>query len=231
MVVLPECFNVPYDIKRFRENAERDDSISPTHNFLQQLAKDNCVYVVGGSYITKNDRGEYFNTCHVFGRDGQRLGTYNKMNLFDLDVHEGNRHKVYRESSVLTAGSKPLVFETEFGKMGVGICFDLRFPDLAKSYRDSGCKVLFYPGAFTMSTGVAHYELLLRSTSLNNQLYMVGVAPARDTESSYVTWSNSTVTGPWGELVDNLGHDECSKVVELDLDFVDRCRTNMPIHR
>lgn len=225
MIILPECFNAPYGMDYFTKYAEDKDETSKTYQLLQHLAVKYNAYVVGGTFITKDTKDRYYNTCYVFNRDGEEIGVYDKIHLFDIEL-PGN---TYKESSVLTAGSTPLVVKTEFGNIGIGVCFDLRFPKLAEYYKKHDCKLLCYPGAFTMKTGKDHYELLLRSLALNNQCYVVGCAPARNESASYVTWSNSTIVNPWGTVVANLGHEVKVKSVSLDITSVDTVRKCIPI--
>lgn len=223
IIVLPECFNAPYDTTQFAKYAEPKGK-SKTYSFLQDLAKKARAIVIGGSYITKN-KDNYYNTCYVFNENGEELGVYDKIHLFDIDLPD----RKYRESDVLSPGTKPLIVDTKFGKIGIGICFDIRFPKLAEYYREKGCSILCYPGAFTMKTGKDHYEVLLKGLALNNQCFVIGCAPARDEDASYVTWSNSTVINPWGDVLLICGHSECFKTCKIDKDYIGKVRSSIPI--
>jgi predicted amidohydrolase len=229
LVILPECFNAPYDIKKFRDIAEPRGSESNTYRFLKSLAIKYHVNIIGGSFITKDKDNEgnwnYYNTCYCFDNKGNELGVYDKMHLFDIAISDIK----YQESKVLTAGSTPLIINIKDCKIGIGICFDLRFQEMAKYYRNQDCHVICYPGAFTMTTGDAHYELLLRSHALNNQLYTIGVAPARDESASYVTWSNSTIIDPWGKVYVNMGNTQGYSITELDMKTLRITREMIPL--
>lgn len=225
LIVLPECFNAPYGMDYFTKCAEPKDETSKTYQLLQHIAVKNKAYVIGGTFITKDTKNRYFNTCYVFNRDGEEIGVYDKIHLFDIELPYAS----YKESDVLIGGTEPLVVKTEFGKIGIGVCFDLRFPKLAEYYMRYGCRLLCYPGAFTMKTGKDHYELLLRSLALNNQCYVIGCAPARNESASYVTWSNSTVVNPWGTTVANLGHEVAVETVSIDMTAVETTRKCIPI--
>ena len=170
--------------------------------------------------------GNVYNTSYIFDRQGKQIGKHRKAHLFDIDVKGGQS---FRESDTLTAGDSDTVFDTEFGKMGVIICFDIRFPEMARMTVNDGAKVIFVPAAFNMTTGPAHWELSFRTRALDNQIYMVGCAPVRDVSSSYVSWGHSIVTDPWGKVVNMLDEKEGILLAELDLDYEDDVRDQLPL--
>ncbi|CAJ1059877.1 omega-amidase NIT2 [Xyrichtys novacula] len=159
MVLLPECFNSPYGTSFFSSYGERIPGEST--QVLSEAAKENKVYVVGGS-IPEEDGGKLYNSCTVFGPDGEMILKHRKIHLFDIDVPGKIR---FQESETLSPGSSLSMFETPFCKVGVGICYDMRFAELAQIYSRKGCQLLVYPGAFNMTTGPAHWELLQRGRS------------------------------------------------------------------
>jgi len=222
-IVFPEMFNCPYDNSFFRDFSENYDS-GETIKFLSNEAKENNVYIVGGS-IPELYEGKVFNTSFVFDRNGNLIAKHRKIHLFDIDVKDKIR---FKESDVLSAGNNITIFNTEFGKMGIIICYDIRFPELSRIMALKGAKIIFVPGAFNMTTGPAHWELLFRSRALDNQIYMVGVSPARDMDFSYHAYGNSMITDPWGEVVERFDEKENFKVVELDMKKIDECRESLP---
>ena len=143
-----------------------------------------------------------------------------------IDVEGGQR---FFESDVLTAGENTTVFETEFGPMGLCICFDFRSQELARTMGNRGAKIIFVPGAFNMTTGPAHWEVLFRSRAIDNQLFTIGVAPARDENSEYVSYANSIAVDPWGAVIKRLGTGEEIGIVEPDLSRIDSIRRQLPI--
>uniref|UniRef100_A0A8C4GQZ3 omega-amidase n=1 Tax=Dicentrarchus labrax TaxID=13489 RepID=A0A8C4GQZ3_DICLA len=191
VVLLPECFNSPYGTGFFSTYAERIPGEST--QVLSEAAKENKVYLVGGS-IPEEDGGKLYNSCTVFGPDGELLLKHRKIHLFDIDVPGKIR---FQESETLSPGNSLSMFETPFCKVGVGICYDMRFAELAQLYSRKGCQLLVYPGAFNMTTGPAHWELLQRGRALDNQVYVATASPARDETASYVAWGHSTVVNPW----------------------------------
>ncbi|KAJ8253421.1 hypothetical protein GJAV_G00212760 [Gymnothorax javanicus] len=214
MVVLPECFNSPYGTGFFREYSEKIPGESS--QLLSDSARESAVYLIGGS-IPEEDGGKVYNTCTVFGPDGSLLLKHRKLHLFDIDVPGKIR---FQESETLTAGSSFSMFDTPFCKVGVGICYDMRFAELAQIYSRSGCQLLVYPGAFNMTTGPAHWELLQRGRALDNQVFVATASPARDESASYVAWGHSSVVNPWGEVIAKAGSEETVLYADIDLQYL-----------
>ncbi|XP_018423826.1 PREDICTED: omega-amidase NIT2 [Nanorana parkeri] len=224
IVALPECFNSPYGTKFFPEYAEKIPGQST--QMLSEVAKECGIYLIGGS-IPEEDSGKLYNTCTVYGPDGALLVKHRKIHLFDIDVPGKIR---FQESETLTPGDSFSMFDTPYCKIGVGICYDIRFAELAQIYTKKGCQLLVYPGAFNMTTGPAHWELLQRARALDNQVYVATVSPARDEKSSYIAWGHSTVVSPWGEVIAKAGADESTISTEIDLQYLADIRQQIPIH-
>lgn len=223
LVVLPECFNSPYGTGFFPEYAEKIPGEST--QVLSEAAKESGVYLVGGS-IPEEDGGKLYNTCPVFGPDGSLVLKHRKIHLFDIDVPGKIR---FQESETLSPGSSLSVFDTPFCKVGVGICYDIRFAELAQLYAKKNCQLLVYPGAFNMTTGPAHWELLQRARAVDNQVYVATASPARDETSSYVAWGHSTVVNPWGEVITKAGSEETVVYADIDLQYLADVRQQIPI--
>jgi predicted amidohydrolase len=222
-VVLPEIFTCPYDNKCFPQFAESGEG--ETYRFLANLARERKAYVIGGS-IPELEEGKIYNTSYIFDRGGKLIGRHRKIHLFDIDVQGG---QYFKESDVLSPGTQITVFDTEFGKMGVCICFDIRFPDLFIEMRKAGAKMVFIPAAFNMTTGPAHWETLFRSRALDQQIYVLGCSPARDEKASYVAYGHSILTDPWGSVVCELGAEEGILSAQIDPERVDRVRRQIPL--
>ena len=223
-IVLPEMFNCPYSNDKFIEYAE-DERESPTLNEISALARDNDVYILAGS-IPEMEGDKIFNTSYLFGKDGRIMAKHRKMHLFDIDVKD---KITFKESDVLTAGDGFTLAETEFGKIGIGICYDVRFVELARIMVENGALILFYPGAFNMTTGPAHWELLFRARALDNQVFCVGVAPALNSDASYHSYGHSIVTNPWGEVVAQGDEKESLIICEIDLGEIKKIREEIPL--
>lgn len=208
LVVLPEMFVCPYATDVFADYAEPLGD-GPTCRALAAVARETACFVVGGSFPERGADGRVYNTCPVFGPDGTLLAAHRKVHLFDVDV-PGAGGVCFHESDTLAPGTACTTFDTPWGRVGVGICFDVRFAELTLAMAARGCKLLVFPGAFNMCTGPAHWELLLRARAVDAQAYVAGVAPARDASdgSRYVSWAHSTVVDPWGTVL------HCSQVVD-----------------
>ena len=223
-VTLPEMFNCPYQTKNFPVYAEREGG--ETWQTLSKLAKTHGVYLSAGSVPESDETGHTYNTAYVFDRKGNQIAKHRKMHLFDIAI-EGGQH--FKESDTLTAGNQITVFDTEFGTMGICVCYDFRFPELARLMVLKGAKIIFAPGAFNMTTGPAHWEIMFRSRALDNQVYTIGTAPARDTESEYVSWGHSMIVSPWGNIVKQLDEKEGYIIHTLDLDYIEQVRKQLPL--
>lgn len=223
-VILPEMFCCPYQTENFPIYAEKEGG--PVWQQLSGYAKQYGIYLIGGSMPEKDAEGNVYNTSYIFDREGKQIGKHRKVHLFDIDVKGG---QTFKESDTLTAGDSDTVFDTEFGKIGVMLCFDIRFPELSRMMVNDGAKVIFVPAAFNMTTGPAHWELSFRTRSLDNQIYMVGCAPARDVSAGYISWGHSIVTDPWGRVTDMLDEKKGILLAELDMDYEEQVREELPL--
>jgi omega-amidase len=224
LVMLPEMFCCPYDSTSFPRYAEPEGG--PAWQALSDAARKAQVYLVGGSMPEVDSSGGIYNTCYLFDPGGRQVGKHRKMHLFDIDVTNGQR---FRESDTLSPGNQITVVETNFGKLGVAICYDLRFPELARLMTLEGAKILAYPGAFNMTTGPAHWEILFRTRALDNQVYLLGCAPARDETAGYISYAHSLVVSPWGKIVAQLGAKEGCLLTGIDLEEVEQVRRELPL--
>lgn len=143
LVALPECFNSPYGTSFFSQYAE-PALTGPTCKMLSEAAKEHSVYLVGGTFPELDDN-KFYNTCTVWNPQGQLIAKYRKMHLFDIDIP---KKITFKESEILSAGNELVTFNLEGTKVGLGICYDMRFEELAKLYRLQGCELLIYPGRF-----------------------------------------------------------------------------------
>lgn len=223
-VILPEMFCCPYQTQNFPVYAEEEGW--PVWQQLSEYANQYGIYLIGGSMPEKDAEGKVYNTSYIFDRQGKQIGKHRKVHLFDIDVTGG---QTFKESDTLTAGDHDTVFDTEFGRMGVILCFDIRFPELARMMVNDGAKAIFVPAAFNMTTGPAHWELSFRTRALDNQIYMIGCAPMRDESAGYISWGHSIVTDPWGRVIDMLDEKEGVLLTELDLDYEEQVREELPL--
>ena len=223
IAVLPEMFNCPYSNKYFANYAEKAGG--ETYTALSQSALSNNIYLIGGS-IPERDGDEIYNTSYVFDRNGKEIARHRKVHLFDIDIKGGQR---FFESETFKAGEEITVFDTEFGKMGLILCFDIRFPEICRLTAMGGAKVLFVPAAFNMTTGPMHWEITFRLRAVDNQLFTVGASSARDEDGVYVSYGNSITVDPWGKILYRADAEETMGIVEVDLSEIERVREQLPL--
>lgn len=224
LISLPECFNSPYGTKFFNEYAESVPN-GPTSEMLSKAAKENQIYLVGGTF-PEIENNKFYNTCTVWGPEGNLLAKYRKMHLFDIDIPGGI---TFKESDVLSPGNELAMFEIDGVKVGLGICYDLRFEELAKLYRVKGAEILIYPAAFNLTTGPLHFELLQRARAIDNQVFVMGISPARG-DQGYIAYGHSQITSPWGKVIGQAKEGEQIIQVDLDLSECDQVRQQIPIY-
>ncbi|KUO58606.1 MAG: carbon-nitrogen hydrolase [Gracilibacter sp. BRH_c7a] len=224
LAVLPEMFCCPYQTKNFPVYAEEEGGTC--WQLLSDMAASFGIYLAAGSMPEKDEKGRIFNTAYVFDRQGRQIAKHRKMHLFDINVSGGQS---FMESETLTAGDRVTVFDTEFGKMGLCICYDFRFPELARLMVNEGAKVILVPAAFNMTTGPAHWEIMFRQRAVDNQVFTIGAAPARDPAADYISWGHSIAVAPWGNVLVQLDDKEGYTVQTLDLGEVDKVRRELPL--
>ncbi len=244
LAVLPEMWNCPYSNDSFGPYAEdfsEGGAHSPSLRLLQDAARDLDLAIVGGSVPEERmQRGggaaqqkQLFNACPaVQASTGTLTGVYRKTHLFDIDIPG---RITFRESDTLTAGPSGLVLPADslgsgIPSLAVGICYDLRFPELAQSYARRGARLLVFPGAFNTTTGPEHWKLLLRARAVDNQCFVAACSPARDPSGEgYQAWGHSMVVGPFGEVLCEADEDPLTLFADLDMAQLDERRRNMPL--
>lgn len=224
LVTAGEMFLCPYVTSKFGLYAEPEGGASWQR--FREIARKHHVYLQPGTMPEIDEAGRLYNTAYMFDRQGNQIAKHRKMHLFDIAV-KGGQH--YRESDALTAGNEVTVFDTEFGKVGLSVCFDIRFPELFRLMVLQGAKTILVPAAFNMTTGPAHWELALRGRAVDNQCYIVGTSPARDKSAGYTAWGHSLIASPWGEVVSQMTELPDVRTVELDMSQVEKIREQLPL--
>lgn len=224
LVVLPEIFNSPYIARRFTEYAEFHPG--PSTRFLSKLARDNQVILVGGSIPEKDDRGHIYNSSFVFNSQGDMIGRHRKVHLFDIDIPG---KMTFKESSTLHPGSDLCLIREGDLCFAVIICYDVRFPELARLAALQGAQLLVIPAAFNRTTGPMHWDLLMRSRAIDNQVFVVAASPSYNPQSSYHAWGHSMVVDPWGRVLAQAGDDEELLMADLDWELISEVRSQIPV--
>ena len=223
MVVLPEVFNAPYQSALFPDYAESFPGI--TTEFLARSAALHKIYLIGGSIIEKED-GRLYNSSFIYGPTGDLLGRHRKIHLFDVEIENGI---TFHESDTLSPGNSVSVFNSTPLPIGVMICFDIRFPELARRYVLEGAQMLVVPAAFNTTTGPAHWEILMRTRAVDNQCYVIAASPARNPASNYQAWGHSMIVDPWGKILAEAGICQEIILADVSFDLIRQIRTQMPL--
>jgi predicted amidohydrolase len=224
VIALPEVFVWRGEKKREVEAAEPIPG--PTSQWLSGVAEELGIYLLGGSILEAIPGAtKAYNTSLLFGPQGRLLARYRKIHLFDVDLKEGVST---RESDTRAPGDQVVVAETPLCSMGLSICYDLRFPELYRKIATSGAQLIFVPSAFTAYTGRAHWEALLRSRAIENQVYVVAPAQFGKSRQSFETHGHSMIIDPWGKVLAEIADGAGLVMSEVDLDFLARVRTELP---
>jgi predicted amidohydrolase len=229
LVVLPECFNCPYGTSFFPEYAESLTPGNASFDCMAEAARSNGVWLVAGSvpeqFVAPNSEKKLFNSSMIFSPRGELVAVHRKIHLFRINTEAVK----FDEGEVLTAGDTPTVVSVNNDvTCGVGICFDIRFPQLALEYVRQGTSFLVYPGAFNMVTGPVHWELLAKARAVDCQQFVLLCSPARDDTASYVAWGHSMVVDPWGTVLAEAGVGEELVFATMDFSTVASTRQRVP---
>jgi omega-amidase len=223
IVVLPEMFFTPYETAPIQRAAPMASNAIVA---LKEKAARLGIYIVAGSMPAEADGRRFFNRSFVFDRDGHEVFRHDKIHLFDCNPPGG---PLVKESEIIMPGDSIGVFDTPWGKASVIICYDIRFSPLAQLLADEDIRLMFVPAAFSLSTGDAHWEMLMRMRSVEIQSFVIGVQPAYNPDLKYVPYGHSMITSPWGDVVLDAGFDEVVEVVKLDLTQVESIRGRFPL--
>jgi len=223
LVALPEYFPLIGASDAERLNAREADGAGPIQAFLSEAARRHGIWLVGGSLpLVADDPAKLRNTCLVYDDQGRRVARYDKIHLFGFT--KGSES--YNESLTIEPGSRVVAFDSPCGRIGLAICYDLRFPEL---FRALGVvDVLVVPSAFTETTGRAHWELLLRSRAVENQCYLLAAAQGGQHPNQRVTHGNSMIVDPWGEVLDRIDKGAGVVVAEVDPARIAEVRASLP---
>ncbi|NNE84674.1 MAG: carbon-nitrogen hydrolase family protein [Alphaproteobacteria bacterium] len=233
MVVLPEVFAHIGGSVADRQAAaealpEPGDDGGAVYEMLRGLARDNRIFVHGGSFIERAG-DKFFNTSIAFDRGGNELVRYRKVHLFDVTTPDG---KSYRESDTFGAGDAVATYRADDLTIGCSICYDLRFAEFYRLLAEAGADVIMVPAAFTLQTGKDHWEVLLRARAIETQTYMVAAAQTgtyRDGNDQRATWGHSMVVDPWGHIIAQASEDTGFATGAIDRDYIATVRGRIPV--
>ena len=223
LVALPEYFPLIGATDADRLAARETDGEGPIQDFLAATAKQHGLWLVGGSIpLRANDPAKLRNSCLVFDPQGQRVARYDKIHLFGFNKGQES----YDEAATIERGDQVMAFDSPLGRVGLAICYDLRFPELFRALGE--VELLVLPAAFTETTGRAHWEMLLRARAVENQCYVLAAAQGGKHPSGRMTHGNSMVIDPWGEILARMDKGEGVVIAELDRQKLVETRASLP---
>ena len=241
-VFLPECCNLMQQDgeKAYAQIREEQARTEQAHTeeasseiaFLASLAKQHEIWLHAGSLVFCHDsphhessRGKLVNRSLLFSPEGAEVARYDKIHLFDVDLEGGES---YRESARYEAGKKAVLAATPWGKLGMSVCYDLRFPRLYRHLAERGAIFFAVPSAFTVSTGRAHWQCLLRARAIENACFVFAAAQTGLLEDGRRCWGHSMIVSPWGEILVEAGEGEGVVVAEIELAQIEEVRARIP---
>jgi len=229
LVALPENFSFMHPDNDLKRRVAEFDVPATVLPFLAAQAKRLGLSIIGGSVLLLGETGKLRNTCPIYGADGVCRGFYDKIHLFDVDLPDAT----YHESAIVQAGTQPLCVDVCHWRIGLSICYDLRFPELYRHYATQGCHILSVPSAFTVPTGHAHWEVLLRARAIENQAYVLAPAQVGTHPGGRQTYGDSLIMDPWGVIVSRAATIEggvlrALVVADLDMGRLQHVRQQIP---
>ncbi|KAJ5079640.1 nitrilase-related [Anaeramoeba ignava] len=224
ITVFGESCTCPFSRGSWLKNAEEIPR-GETTEFFSNLAKQNNISIISGTFPEKEDEKKVYNTCCVFDDNGKLIAKHRKLHLFDVDVKQFR----YHESDLILPGQNLTIANTQkFGKIGIGICYDLRFPQIAQIYAQHQCKLIVYPSSWMRPTS-KHWDLLLKVRAIDTQCFIVGASPARDEKAKFVCHAHSQVVDPWGLVLLELDEKEGIGYAKIDYNYLEEIRQKIPV--
>jgi len=227
LVVLPENFAIMGMTEVDKVAIAETAGEGPIQQFLSQQANKHGIWIVGGTVpIESSATGKVYSASLLYNDGGDMIARYDKIHLFDVMLEDSNES--YNESETIESGNDVVVVDTPFGKLGMAICYDLRFPELFRAMADVGMEICVLPSAFTNLTGRAHWEPLLRARAIENLCYMIAPDQGGYHKNGRETYGDSMIVDPWGVVLNRLPHGTGVVVSDVDLEKLRKTRQNFP---
>jgi nitrilase len=228
LLVLPENFALMAMTEAERVEFAEEPGKGVMQDFLSTQAQKHGIWLVGGTVPIKSTvYGKARAACLLFNDQGEQIARYDKIHMFDVLI-QGNDES-YTESETTDAGTETVVVNTPFGRMGMAVCYDLRFPELFRSLSDQGMDLCVIPSAFTAITGKSHWEPLVRARAIENQCYILAPDQGGFHLNGRETYGNSMIVDPWGNILDRLASGPGVVIAEMDEEFLTNTRKNFPV--
>lgn len=227
LVVLPENFAIMGMSDMDKVAVAEEIGKGPIQSFLAEQASKHGIWIVGGTVpIVSEQQGKVYASCLLFNSSGERVARYDKIHLFDVTIEANNES--YTESKTTTPGDEIVVVDTPFGRLGLAVCYDLRFPELFRAMADVGMQICAIPSAFTSLTGNAHWESLLRARAIENLSFVIAGAQGGYHVNGRETHGDSMIIDPWGVVLNRLPQGTGAVVSEIDIERLNKTRKLFP---
>ena len=228
LIVLPENFSqMPMNDEERVANAEAIGD-GKVQTFLSVQAKKNNTWIVGGTIPIKSDEiGKAYSSSLLYNNLGEQVARYDKIHMFDVLIEENN--ETYNESATTVAGEKVVVVDTPLGRLGLSVCYDLRFPELYRTMVDEGMEICAIPSAFTAFTGQSHWEPLIRARAIENQCYVIASAQGGYHVNNRQTYGHSMIVNSWGNVLGSVGTGPGVVITEMDRSVLETTRSKFQV--
>jgi len=229
LVVLPEMFALmgmnPTEKCKYRET----EGHGPIQDFLSKAAKQNQLWIVGGTLPIAASQESLRSraACLVYNDKGEQVARYDKVHLFDANLRASQ--EAYLESSTTEPGDQVVVVKTPFGRLGLAVCYDVRFPELFRFMHEQEVEMIAIPTAFTYTTGTAHWDVLVRARAIENMAYVIASCQTGAHPNGRRTFGHSMIVNPWGEVIASLATDPGVIIAEINLDHMRQLREDFPV--
>ncbi len=228
LVALPENFALMGQSEFDKIEHKETDGSGPIQEFLANTAKKYALWIIAGTMpIAAEDENKVMAACLIYNELGERVARYDKIHLFDVQVPGSD--EVYRESDTIAKGHTPLVIDSPLGKLGIAICYDLRFPEQFRIMQAQGMDILILPSAFTQKTGAAHWEVLLRARAIENLCYVIAPNQGGFHVNGRQTFGHSMIIDPWGTVLDCQKTNAGIVTATIDLARLQKTRESFPV--
>lgn len=222
LVSLPEMFYHPFELDRLSVLAEYEEVLKVR---FSEVARKHSIYLCTGSFVCRGDEGALYNRSFTYAPDGSLLYQYSKCHLFDVALGKMQ----VKESALFAGGAEIGSVDTDIGRLSTLICYDIRFPEIARKVALQGTEVLIVPAVFNQVTGPVHWELFMRCRAVENQLFLAAVSQGKNSKSAYQSYGHSMVVTPWGEILAQAGEGEEIIYAHIDKKILEETRRRLPL--
>jgi deaminated glutathione amidase len=227
LIVLPENFALMGLQDRDRLQIAEAEGNGPIQNFLSQQARQHQITLIGGTIALRSDNSnKVYASCLVYDESGLQIARYDKIHLFDVNINQQEKHL---ESKTIVAGTEVVTVASACGKLGLTVCYDLRFPALFAALFAKGTEIITVPAAFTRVTGEAHWEVLLRARAIENFCFVIGACQSGQHDNGRQTYGHSMIVDPWGKVLARLPDRPGFVIAEIDLNYLADVRRRIPV--